>query len=103
MCNGPTDPGVGEDYLSPALRAEVDQLKASVAAQPTDAETIAERARILADWIDAYALAGNEVGLTGPNVRLQATLPPTGAGRGGRSIGWSGNSRCTTSRDRSAH
>ena len=78
MCNGPTDPGPGDDYLSPALRAEVEQLKASVAAQPTDAETIAERARILADWIDAYALAGNEAGLRGPNVRLQATLPPTG-------------------------
>ena len=70
--------GPGDDYLTPELRAAVERLKADVAARPTDETTVAERARILADWVDAYALAGNEVGLEGPRVRLQATLPPAG-------------------------
>ena len=72
------DSGRPDDYLTPDLRAAVEQLKADVAARPTDEATIAERARILADWVDAYALGGGEVGLEGPRVRLQATLPPTG-------------------------
>ena len=74
------DPGEtdGADYLAPALRAAVEQLKAEVAARPTDETTVAERARILADWVDAYALGGGEVGLEGPRVRLQATSPATG-------------------------
>ena len=72
------DPASADDYLSPDLRAAVERLKLDVAAAPTDETTIAERARILADWVDAYALAGNEVGLEGPRVRLQSTLPPTG-------------------------
>ena len=70
--------GPDDDYLTPELRAAVERLKADVAARPTDETTVAERARILADWVDAYALAGNEVGLEGPRVRLQATLPPAG-------------------------
>ena len=57
------------DYLDPDLRADVEQLKADVAAQPTDDATIAGRARILADWVDAYSLSGNEVGLEGSRVR----------------------------------
>ena len=73
-------PGVvpGGDYLEPDLRDDVEQLKADVAAQPTDEATIAARARILADWVDAYSLAGNEVGLEGPRTRLLATQPPAG-------------------------
>ena len=67
-----------DDYLTPDLRAAVEQLKADVAASPTGEATVAERARILADWVDAYALGGGEVGLEGPRVRLQATLPPAG-------------------------
>lgn len=66
------------DYLSPELRSRVEQLKLNVANAPTDENTIAERAELLADWVDAYALAGGEVGLDAPRVRLQATLPPTG-------------------------
>ena len=77
-CGTPGDDGAGDDYLSPDLRDAVEQLKADVAASPTDEATIAERARILDEWVDAYALGGGEVGLEGPRVRLQATLPPTG-------------------------
>ena len=77
-CGGGEDDGRLDDYLSPELRAAVEQLKADVAASPTDAATVAGRARILADWVDAYALGGGEVGLEGPGVRLLATLPPSG-------------------------
>ncbi len=76
---GGDDDGAPADYLSPELRAAVEQLEAEVAASPTDETTIAGRARVLADWVDAYALGGGEVGLEGPGVRLHATLPPTGA------------------------
>ena len=77
-CAGTGNGDRPDDYLTPELRAAVEQLQADVAARPTDETTIAGRARILADWVDAYALAGNEVGLEGPRVRLQATLPPAG-------------------------
>ncbi len=80
---GPAGPrefavGNGADYLEPALREAVEQLKAGVAASLTDEATVASRADVLADWVDAYALAGDGVGLEGPQVRLQATLPPRG-------------------------
>ena len=77
-CAGAGDDGRPDDYLIPDLRAAVEQLKADVAAAPTDESTVAERARILSDWVDAYALGGGEVGLEGPRVRLQATQPPAG-------------------------
>ena len=60
------------------LGAAVDQLKADVAAEATDESTIAARAAVVADWADALALAGHEMGLEGPRVRLFSTLPPTG-------------------------
>ena len=77
-CGVPDDSGDDGDYLTPDLRTAVERLKTDVAANPTDETTIAERARVLDEWIDAYALGGGEVGLEGPRVRLQATLPPTG-------------------------
>ncbi|HAU24007.1 MAG TPA: hypothetical protein DCX09_04935 [Gammaproteobacteria bacterium] len=67
-----------DDYIDAEMRARVEQLKQSVASEATSEATIAERAELLADWIDAYALAGGEVGVDAPRVRLQATLPPTG-------------------------
>ena len=76
-CVGPGDTE-GPDYLTAELRAAVEQLKLDVAARPTDETTVADRARVLADWVDAYALGGGEVGLEGPRVRLQATNPPRG-------------------------
>ena len=77
-CGGVGDDPAPDDYLSPELRAAVERLKVDVAASRTDETTIAERARVLADWVDAYALGGGEVGREGPGVRLHATLPPTG-------------------------
>ena len=77
-CGTPGGDGAGDDYLTPNLRAAVEQLKLDVAASPSDETTIAERARILDEWVDAYALGGGEVGLEGPRVRLQSTLPPRG-------------------------
>ncbi|MCH8883418.1 MAG: hypothetical protein IIA41_07970 [SAR324 cluster bacterium] len=70
----------GDHSLSAGLRAAVDGLKSDVVAAPTDASTIATRARVLADWADAYSMAGGEVGLEGPRIRLQSTLPPSGQG-----------------------
>ncbi len=64
------------------LQDEITQLKREAAARPTDASTIAWRARVLADWIDVQSLAGLEVGLEGPNVRRFATTPPTGEAAG---------------------
>jgi len=66
------------DYMSADLRSRVEQLKQKVASEPTSVSTIAERAELLADWVDAYSLAGGEVGLDAPRIRLQSTLPPTG-------------------------
>ena len=61
----------GPDYLAPALRAEVETLKRTVELEPTNANTIVERARVLADWIDAVALTGDPdlLTVTGPHVR----------------------------------
>ncbi len=73
-----SDDNTSEDYVSAEMRSRINQLMQSVANEPTSESTIAERADLLADWIDAYALAGGEVGLDAPRVRLQATLPPTG-------------------------
>lgn len=47
------------------LGAAIEQLKADVAARPTDESTIAARAAVAADWADALALAGHEMGLGG--------------------------------------
>ena len=61
------------------LGAAIEQLKGDVAAQPTDESTVASRAAVVADWADALSLAGHEMGLEGPRVRIQSTLPPTGS------------------------
>ncbi|MCY3971434.1 MAG: DUF3604 domain-containing protein [Acidobacteria bacterium] len=61
------------------LRTAIKQLKADVAAAPTDESTVAARSAVVADWADALSLAGHEMGLEGPRVRIQSTLPPTGS------------------------
>ena len=63
---------------SAALRSEIEDLKRAVAEQPTDAATIASRARVLADWVDAHALAGRPSSPFAPDVRRYATIPPAG-------------------------
>ena len=60
------------------LGAAIEQVKADVAAEATDESTFPARAAVVADWADALALAGHEMGLEGPRVRLSSTLPPTG-------------------------
>ncbi len=67
-----------DDYMSVELRAEVEALKRAVANEPTSVDTIAQRARVMADWTDALSLTGVETGLDAPRIRLQSTLPPTG-------------------------
>ncbi|MBM88128.1 MAG: hypothetical protein CMQ41_07075 [Gammaproteobacteria bacterium] len=67
-----------DDYMTPELRARVEQLKSALTNESTNESSIGERADLLADWIDAYAMAGGEVGIDAPRVRLQATLKPTG-------------------------
>lgn len=48
----------GADYLSAGLRAKVEQLKADVAREPTDFETVHARARVLWEWGNAFAKNG---------------------------------------------
>jgi hypothetical protein len=54
-------PVMAQDYLSPELRAEVEQLKAEVAAAPTTPQTMAERCDVLWQWANAFALAGGVI------------------------------------------
>lgn len=46
------------DYLTPALRARVEKLKADVQQSPTNATNLSERSRLLWDWANAFALNG---------------------------------------------
>jgi len=49
------------DYMTPELRAAVEQLKTDVAGEPTTLETMAERCDVLWPWANAYALAGGVI------------------------------------------
>jgi len=49
------------DYLSPDLRSRVEKLKVDAAEFPTDAFNQEERARILWQWANTYALSGGEL------------------------------------------
>ena len=60
LYSGPADAANG-DYLSPDLRARVEKLKVDVAYLPTDALSMAERARVLWQWANAWALNGGEL------------------------------------------
>lgn len=46
------------DYLSPDLRARVNQLKRDAETQPTTAQNVADRGVLLWQWINAYSLTG---------------------------------------------
>ena len=50
-----------DDYLSPELRAAVEDLKRDVNGSPTTERTASERAIVTYDWVNAYALAGGYV------------------------------------------
>jgi hypothetical protein len=49
------------EYMTPELRRKVEALKADVARAPSTPETVDERAEILFDWMNAYALTGRFV------------------------------------------
>ena len=46
------------DYMTPDLRARVEKLKADAEFLPTDAINLAQRANVLWQWANAYALTG---------------------------------------------
>ena len=48
----------GKDYLSPELRKRVEQLKRDVESSPSTTETSRERALLLFEWANAYAMQG---------------------------------------------
>jgi hypothetical protein len=50
-----------DDYLSPELRARVERLKADVEREATTLQTIGERADVLWDWANAYAMEGGVI------------------------------------------
>ena len=54
-------PTTQPDYLTPDLRARVDQLKNTYRSLPTDAANVGARAALTWDWINAFALAGRYV------------------------------------------
>ncbi len=49
------------DYLTPQLRQQVDQLKRDAAAQPTNAQNVVGRGLLLWQWVNAYSLTGGPV------------------------------------------
>ena len=71
-------PQASPDGTPTGLRGDIEALKRAVGEAPTDAGSIAARARVLADWVDAHALAGRPGSPFAPDVRRYVTLPPTG-------------------------
>ena len=67
-----------EDYVSVELRSRIEALKADVAAAPTNDSNVRERARIMWDWVNAYAMDGRyvPVNLTQSISRALAYPPP---------------------------
>lgn len=59
---GLTAPSAVEPYMAPALRAQVDEMRASVARQPTDSpKLLSERAALVWPWANAYSLTGRPI------------------------------------------
>jgi hypothetical protein len=56
-CGGGSEGG-RDDYLSPELRARVEQLKTEVAAEPSTPDNVFERGEVLWQWANAYSLTG---------------------------------------------
>jgi len=66
------------DAFPPPLREAVEALKREVGEQPTDAETVGERSRTLADWVNGHALAGADGAPFATTVLRNTVMPPTG-------------------------
>jgi hypothetical protein len=61
LCCALSAPAAAQDYMSPELRAAVEQLKLDVAQQPTTVETMVERCDVLWPWANAWALDGGVI------------------------------------------
>ena len=70
-------PGTEGDYLSPELRARVEQLKKEAATSPTTAENLQARTDVFWDWANAYTLTGGPIPANLPvwvvSIRMAAT------------------------------
>ncbi len=81
-CGTETEPEIPTtqpaDDPATGLRGEIEELKRAVTAEPTNSASLPARARILAEWVDAHALAGRPGSPFAPDVRRYATVPPTG-------------------------
>ena len=55
---GPAKAAPALDYLTDDLRARVEKLKSDVRETPTNPTNQTERARVLWDWTNAFALDG---------------------------------------------
>ncbi len=73
--------GAAQDYLPPELRAQVEALKADVAATPSNAANAAARARTLWQWVNAYSLTGRYVPVNATQVVSGVLSYPGGLGR----------------------
>jgi hypothetical protein len=65
-----------DDYLSPELRAEVEELKRAVREEPTTPATVKNRCRILWEWTNAWSLTG---GVVPEDLLFEAAIPLIGA------------------------
>ena len=50
----------GGDYMDPELRRRVEQLKRELRSEPTGAESLLARTRVLWEWTNAYAMTAEE-------------------------------------------
>ena len=78
-----TEPLTTPEYLTPELREAVEQLKADVDSQPTDADNILARSKVLWRWANAYALTGRPIHPELPSsiAQLQQSLLQEGRGQ----------------------
>ena len=70
-------PASDHDYLTPELRARVESLKAGVQRTPTNADSRVQRARILWEWVNAYALTGKDIPVDATRVAQTTLTYPT--------------------------
>ncbi|HEX2464676.1 MAG TPA: hypothetical protein VHR17_08615, partial [Thermoanaerobaculia bacterium] len=71
------------DYLKPDLRSRVEALTKAVAAAPTTAATLEQRAAVLWEWANQFALDGGNIPVNVPSritevgrVRFDHSAPP---------------------------
>jgi hypothetical protein len=70
---GPADAVEAPDYLPPELRSQVEQLKGDFDREPTTADNLEWRRRVVWSWINAYSLTGGPVPTSAPGVIARRT------------------------------